>query len=40
MSVLETLIPFEEIKVRNNNFSEPLWLSDMKRKRKNLFKNA
>jgi hypothetical protein len=40
MSVLEILIPFEEIKVRNNNFSEPLWLSDMKRKRKNLFKNA
>ena len=40
MSVLEILIPFEEIKVRKNNYSEPLWLSDMKRKRKNLFKNA
>jgi hypothetical protein len=40
MSVLEDLIPFQEIKVRNNNYSEPLWLSDMKRRRKNLFKNA
>jgi uncharacterized protein YkuJ len=40
MSVLEVLIPFKEIKVRNNNYSEPLWLADMKRKRKNLFKNA
>jgi endonuclease/exonuclease/phosphatase family metal-dependent hydrolase len=40
MSVLEDLIPFQEIKVRKNNYSEPLWLSDMKRRRKNLFKNA
>jgi hypothetical protein len=40
MSVLEVLIPFQEIKVRNNKYSEPQWLSDMKRKRKNLFKNA
>ena len=40
MSVLESLIPFKEIKVRNNNYSEPMWLADMKRKRKNLFKNA
>ena len=40
MLVLETLIPFENKKIRNNNFSEPEWLSDMKRKRKNLFKNA
>ena len=40
MTVLETLIPFEEKKIRKNNFSEPNWLSDMKRKRKNLFKNA
>jgi hypothetical protein len=38
LSVLEILIPFEEIKVQNNNFSKPLWLSDMKRKRKNLLK--
>jgi hypothetical protein len=34
MSVLEVLIPFQEIKVRNNKYSEPQWLSDMKRKRK------
>ena len=40
MSVLESLIPFEEKKVRNANYSEPQWLSEMKRKRKNLFKNA
>jgi len=40
MSVLEILIPFEEIKVQKKNYSETLWLSDMKRKRKNLFKNA
>jgi hypothetical protein len=40
MSVLGVLIPFKEIKVRNNNYSEPMWLADMKRKRKNLFKNA
>jgi endonuclease/exonuclease/phosphatase family metal-dependent hydrolase len=40
MSVLEVLIPFKEMKVRENNYSEPIWLSDMKRKRKNLFKNA
>jgi hypothetical protein len=40
MSVLEILIPFEEIKVRYNNFSESLWLSDMKRNKKNLFKYA
>jgi hypothetical protein len=40
MSVLEFLIPFKEIKVWNDKYSEPFWLSDMKRKRKNLFKNA
>lgn len=40
MTVLNTLIPFEEKKVRNHTFSEPPWLSDLKRKRKNLFKNA
>ena len=40
MLVLETLIPFEEKKIRNNKFAEPEWLSEMKRKRKNLFKNA
>jgi hypothetical protein len=40
MSVLEFLIPFKEIKVWKDNYSEPFWLSDMKRKRKNLFKNA
>jgi hypothetical protein len=40
MSVLEFLIPFKEIKVWKDNYSEPFWLSDMKRKRKNLFENA
>jgi hypothetical protein len=40
MSVLEFLIPFKEIKVWKDNYSEPFWLSDMKRKRKNLFKNG
>jgi hypothetical protein len=40
MLVLEVSIPFKKIKVRENNFSKPIWLSDMKRKRKNLFKNA
>ncbi len=40
MSVLEFLIPIKEIKVWKDNYSEPFGLSDMKRKRKNLFKNA
>ena len=40
MVILEKLIPFEEKRVGDNNFSEPKWLADMKRKRKNLFKNA
>jgi len=40
MSVLEFLIPIKEIKVWKDNYSEPFWLSDMKRKRKNLIKNA
>ena len=40
MLILESLIPFEEKKIRNNNYTEPQWLSEMKRKRKNLFKNA
>ena len=40
MVILESLIPFEEKKVRNLNYTEPQWLSEMKRKRKNLFKNA
>ncbi len=40
MSVLEFLISFKEIKVWKDNYSEPFWLSDIKRKRKNLFKNA
>ena len=40
MSVLERLIPFKDVKIRKNNYLEPQWLADMKRKRKNLFKNA
>jgi len=40
MTVLEELIPFKEIKVRRNVFVESTGLAEMKRKRKNMFRNA
>ena len=40
MTVLEELIPFKEIKVRRNVFVESTGLAKMKKKRKNMFRNA
>jgi len=40
MTVIDKIVPFEEKKVKNGRFMEPRFLSEMKRKRKNLFKNA